>query len=134
MTLVDTNVIIDILLPDPVWLTWSAERLEESRRSGALCINEIGYAELSGRTDSESTLRFALERLGIDFQRIPTAGLFAAGQTFRRYRTAGGPRLNVLADFFIGAHAQVAAIPLLTRDTRRYRTYFPDVELIAPAA
>lgn len=134
MILVDTNVIIDLLVSDPVWLDWSVEHLDQSRRSGAIYINEIGYAELAARSDSEAAMRAALHKLGITLERMPIAALFAAGQAFRRYRAAGGPRPNVLADFFVGAHAQAANMKILTRDVRRYRTYFPDVELIAPKA
>jgi predicted nucleic acid-binding protein len=132
MILVDTNVIIDILVSDPVWLGWSIEHLDQCRHSGAICINEVGYAELAARNDSEAVMRTALHKLGITLERMPTAALFAAGQAFRRYRAAGGPRPNVLADFFVGAHAQTTRMTILTRDVRRYRTYFADVELIAP--
>ena len=132
MILVDTNVIIDVLVFDPVWLNWSVKQLDECRRSGPICINEIGYAELAARTESESALNMSLGQFGVLLERMPTAALFAAGQAFRRYRAAGGPRPSVLADFFIGAHAQTASMTILTRDVRRYRTYFPDVGLIAP--
>lgn len=132
MILVDTNVVIDFLVSDPVWLDWSVTTLARCRTLDAICINEIGYAELAARMDSEATLRAALDTLGLTLERIPTAALFVAGQAFRQYRAAGGPRPSVLADFFIGAHAQAAQIQLLTRDVRRYRTYFPDVMLISP--
>jgi len=132
MTLVDTNVIIDILLSDAVWMAWSAERLEECRNAGPLYLNEIGYAELSAKMDRESDVETAVAGLGLTFERIPRPALYAAGQAFRRYRAAGGPRLSVLPDFFMGAHAQVSGLTILTRDVRPYRTYFPDVRLIAP--
>jgi hypothetical protein len=132
MILVDTNVLIDVLISDPVWLDWSIEHLDQCRHSSSICINEIGYAELAARNDSETGMQTALNKLGVTFERMPTAALFAAGQAFRRYREAGGPRLNVLADFSVGAHAEVSRVAILTRDVRRYRTYFPDVTLIAP--
>lgn len=134
MTLVDTNIIADILSPASDWQAWSIDRLDECRRKGTLSTNEIVFAELSARLSSEAAVQTALSTLGIDFERIPTAGLFAAGQAYRRYRAAGGLRSNVLPDFFIGAHAQVNRLPILTRDTRPYRTYFPDVVLIAPGS
>ena len=134
MTLVDTNVIIDILLADAVWMAWSAEQLEECRNAGPLYLNEIGYAELSAKMDRESDVETAVDGLGLTFERMPTSALYAAGQAFRRYRAAGGPRLSVLPDFFMGAHAQVSGLSILTRDVRPYRTYFPDVKLIAPDA
>lgn len=132
MILVDTNVLIDVFAFDPVWLDWSIRQLDDCRRTGPICINEIGYAELAARTESEADLISSLERVSVVLERMPTAALFSAGQAFRRYRSSGGPRHSVLADFFIGAHAQAASLKILTRDVRRYRTYFPNVELIAP--
>jgi predicted nucleic acid-binding protein len=134
MTLVDTNVLADVLTHDSAWYTWSAEALRRRAVFGALLINEVVYAELSVRADSEVKLDKALTALDVELARTPTPALFLAGKTFYRYRTAGGTRSGVLPDFFIGAHAQVARWPLLTRDVGRYRTYFPDVELIAPTA
>ena len=132
MTLVDTNVIVDILSLDPEWIEWSVEQLFRRRDAGPLFINEITYAELAVRIDAEQDLQLAIADLGVELKRTPTPALFVAGKTFGRYRAAGGPRISVLPDFFIGAHAQVERLPLLTRDTRRYRSYFPEVELIAP--
>lgn len=132
MVLIDTNVIIDIVVADPIWREWSADQLDRHRRTVALSINEMGYAELAARSENERVMKAALDDLGVKFERMPTAALFAAGQAFRRYRAAGGPRLSILADFFLGAHAQNLRVPILTRDVRRYRTYFPDVVLIAP--
>jgi len=132
MTLIDTNILVDILTNDLIWLTWSAEQLDRCRYSGSLYINGIAYAEMAVLIETEADLQAALADLGIQLERTPISALFMAGQAFRRYRLAGGPRTTILPDFFIGAHAQVAQWPLLTRDVRRYRTYFPDVELIAP--
>jgi predicted nucleic acid-binding protein len=134
MTLVDTNVLADVLTYDPAWYAWSADALRRRAVLGPLLINEIVYAELSVRADSEARLGQALAALEIELARMPTSALFIAGKTFYRYRTAGGTRTGVLPDFFIGAHAQVAKWLLLTRDVRRYRTYFPEVALIAPTA
>jgi predicted nucleic acid-binding protein len=132
MTLVDTNVLVDILSNDPIWLRWSADELDRRREAGSLYINGITYAELAVRIEAEADLQAALTDLGIRLERTPISALFMAGQAFRRYRLAGGPRIAILPDFFIGAHAQVAQWPILTRDVRRYRTYFPDVDLITP--
>ena len=132
MTLVDSNVAIDVLTKDPVWLHWSVEALARRVAFGAVCINEVIYAELSIRMASEATLTEALEGLKIELTRTPRQALFVAGKIFQRYRAASGVRTGVLPDFFIGAHAQVAKWPILTRDVRRFRTYFPDVELITP--
>jgi predicted nucleic acid-binding protein len=132
MTLVDTNIIADILSHGSEWQTWSIDRLDECRRTGSAATNEIVFAELSARLSSEADVHRVLDNLGIAFERIPTAGLFWAGQAYRKYRAAGGSRSSLLPDFFIGAHAHVAGAQILTRDARPYRTYFPDVKLVAP--
>ena len=132
MILIDTNVIADVLTTSSEWQEWSSDRLDEHRRNDTLVTNEIVFAELSARLRSEADMHSVLSDLLITLERIPTAGLFAAGQAFRKYRAAGGARINVLPDFFIGAHAQVECARVMTRDTRPYRAYFPDVGLIAP--
>jgi predicted nucleic acid-binding protein len=130
--LVDTNVLIDVISHDPAWFTWSRDRLEIHSAIGPLLINDIIYAELSARFESEALLREALDVMDVTLERLPYQSLFPAGQAFGRYRTGGGPRTSLIADFLIGGHAAFSSIPILTRDTRRYRTYFPEVELIAP--
>ncbi|MEO6947778.1 MAG: PIN domain-containing protein [Nitrobacter sp.] len=132
MTLIDSNVLIDIFSDDPNWFAWSAARLEEAARRGSLLINEVVYAETSIRYSDVHRFDSALTRAGITLTSIPRIALFAAGKAFMRYRGAHGLRTGVLPDFFIGAHAEVERLPLLTRDARRYRTYFPNVALIAP--
>jgi predicted nucleic acid-binding protein len=133
MTLVDTNVLADILSADPAWLDWSVEALDRQASLGPLLINEAVYAELAVRMPSQDRLDAALATLRVEFVATPRAALFLAGKAFGRYRRAGGQRTGVLPDFYIGAHAAVARLPLLTRDAGRYRTYFPRVRLIAPA-
>nr|WP_210313556.1 type II toxin-antitoxin system VapC family toxin [Rhodopseudomonas rhenobacensis] len=130
--MVDTNVLIDILTADQGWRSWSATAIEKQSQRGPVVINEIVYAELSDRYSSQQHLDGVVEGLQLQFEWLPKAALYLAGQTFRNYRRAGGPRSSILADFFIGAHAVAAGLPILTRDIRRYRSYFPDVELIAP--
>ena len=132
MTLVDTNVLLDVLTNDPRWLSWSVSNLRFRANSGPLLINEVIYAEMAGHVSTESELDAAVEELQVTLERMPKTALFLAGEIFRRYRRAGGVRTGVLADFFIGAHAQVIRSPILTRDVRRYRAYFPDVKLITP--
>jgi hypothetical protein len=134
MTLVDTNVLLDVLSGDPRWSEWSIHQLARRAGLGPLIVNEIVYAELSARMASQSEVERALADLDVGFDRAPTRALFLAGRSYRHYRASGGVRTGVLPDFFIGAHAQVLGCLLLTRDVRRYRTYFPDVELIAPSA
>lgn len=132
MTLIDSNILIDIFSDDPAWYDWSSARLEEASLVGPLVINDIVYAETSIRYHEIDRFEAALNRAGIVVLPIPRPALFAAGKAFAKYRGAGGPRTSVLPDFFIGAHAEVERLPLLTRDARRYRSYFPDVTLIAP--
>jgi predicted nucleic acid-binding protein len=132
MTLVDTNVLLDVLSNDPRWAEWSLRHLARRAALGPVIVNEIVYAEMSARMESQSQVEQALGNLDVGFDRVPRRALFLAGQSYSHYRASGGICTGVLADFFIGAHAQVIGCPVLTRDVRRYRTYFPDVELITP--
>ena len=132
MTLVDTNVVVDVLTADPNWMDWSARRLANCSESGPLYINEITYAELAVRIEVQTLLTRVLADLSLQLDRTPLHALFRVGRAFSRYRAAGGPRASLIPDFFIGAHAEVRRLPILTRDVRRYRVYFPRVRLIAP--
>ena len=133
MTLVDTNVLLDLVTNDRDWADWSLARLEDAALAGSLLINDIVYAETSIRFERIEDLDATLATARIKIAPVSRQALFLAGKTFRRYRAAGGTRNGVLPDFFIGAHAAVEGWRLLTRDTSRYRTYFPKVTLIAPA-
>lgn len=132
MTLVDTNVLLDVASSDPLWLQWSIQQVAKRAALGPVIINDVVYAEISAQMDTEAELMQALRELHIMLQRVPTRALFLAGKIYRRYRSFGGIRTGVLPDFFIGAHAQALGCPILTRDVRRYRTYFPGVALITP--
>lgn len=132
MILVDTNVLLDVVTDDPVWANWSIQQLDAASLKGGLAINDIVYAELSVRFERIEDVEEALEESGVVIAPIPREALFLAAKIFQRYRAAGGARQSVLPDFFIGAHAAIAGLPLLTRDARRYRTYFPSLCLIAP--
>lgn len=134
MLLVDTNVLVDVLEDDPHWAAWSIAQLRAQAQLHALAINPVIHAELSLTFDSHGALDDALSGMEIQLAELPRPALFLAGKAFVRYRREGGPRQNVLADFFIGAHAAVMRWPLLTRDAGRYRGYFPTVELITPDA
>jgi predicted nucleic acid-binding protein len=133
MLLVDTNVLVDVLENDPSWADWSIAQLRAQSQVHELLINPVIYAELSLTFESPEALDDTLVGMALVLTEIPRPALFLAGKAFIRYRREGGTRHNVLADFFIGAHAAVLGCPLLTRDARRYRSYFPTVELIAPA-
>lgn len=132
MTLVDSNVLLDVLTRTPEWWQWSLRQLENAALSGPLVINDIVYAEVSARYPSVEAVDSILLDLGVDLVAMPRAALFLAGKAYLRYRTAGDIRTGVLSDFFIGAHAAAERLPLLTRDVRCYRSYFPTVNLIAP--
>lgn len=132
MTLVDTNVLLDLVTDDPKWADWSLSQLEAASLDGPLLINDAVYAELAVRYERIEHLEEFADGAGLEMTSMPRAALFLAGKVFTQYRRAGGSRTGVLPDFFIGAHAAVAQLPLLTRDVRRYRTYFPSLKLIAP--
>jgi predicted nucleic acid-binding protein len=134
MLLVDTNVLIDVLQNDPQWADWSIDQLRAQSKVRRLVINPIVYAELSTAFSTVEALDDAVEGLGLTMIEIPRPALFLAGKAFVRYRRQGGGKSNVLADFFIGAHAAVSDCPILTRDTRRYDAYFSGVALIAPGS
>ncbi|WP_428490264.1 type II toxin-antitoxin system VapC family toxin [Rhodopila sp.] len=124
-TLVDTNILLDIVTNDPCWMSWSRLQLSRASVVGPLLINDVVYAELSVRFESIETLETALTELGVRLEPIPRAALFLAAKAFRLYRSRGGTRTGVLSDFFVGAHAAVLNCALLTRDAGRYRHYFP---------
>lgn len=132
MVLVDTNVLVDVLENDPDWADWSIAQLRAQSQVSRLVVNPVIYAELSLTFSSVEALDEALAGLQIEMADIPRPALFLAGKAFVKYRRKGGTKGSVLADFFIGAHAAVARWPVLTRDVRRYASYFPTVELIAP--
>ena len=132
MILIDANVLIDVAMDDPVWADWSQQQLDRAADDDAPAINDVVYAELSVRYGDMADLDAMLRQFQIDLASTPRAALFLAGKAYQRYRAAGGIRTGVLPDFFIGAHALAAGIPLITRDAARYRTYFPGIVLIAP--
>lgn len=131
MTLVDTNVLLDLVTGDPQWADWSIAALEAASLRGPLFINDVVYAELSIRYERIELLDEFVGKAGLEMAGVPRPALFLAGKAFARYRKAGGARSGVLPDFFIGAHAAVRRLPLLTRDEARYRTYFPTIELLS---
>ena|SRR6266498_1920215 len=131
-TLVDSNVILDLATDDAKWSAWSEEALSRAADESTLAINPIIYAEVSTGYQTIEELEDLLAPA--DFRRLdlPYEAAFLAGKAFLSYRRRGGSRTAPLPDFYIGAHAAIAGLRLLTRDPRRYRTYFPTVEIIAP--
>ncbi|MBW9055551.1 type II toxin-antitoxin system VapC family toxin [Rhizobium mesosinicum] len=133
MTLVDTNVLLDLVTNDPVWADWSIDQLEMASLAGPLLINDIVYAELAVRYEHIEELDAFVDEAGLILTPFPRAALFLAGKAFTQYRRAGGSRTGVLPDLLIGAQAAVQRLPVLTRDVGRYNSYFPTIELISPA-
>ena len=130
MILVDTSVIADVLTKDPDWFDWSSAELESWADRGPIYYNQIVFAELAVKFDSERELENRLA--GLTFLPLSLGAAFQAGKAFEKYRRSGGKRARPLPDFLIGAHAYTAHLPLLTRDPRRVRTFFPSVRLITP--
>ncbi len=130
--LVDSNVILDIVTEDRHWYPWSSETLANCAETHTLVINPVIYAEVSIGFDRVEDVEMVLPASYFRRDPIPWEAAFLAGKCFVTYRRGGGKKSSPLPEFFIGAHAAVAQIPLLTRDVSRYRTYFPKLQLIAP--
>jgi len=130
--LVDTNVLIDILTDDPTWAEWSLSQLEKQCNAGLL-INPIIYAELCFGCPSIEFVEDVIRRFNLIYQEIPRQGLYRAAKAFGEYKTRNGSKSSVLPDFLIGGHAEATGIPIITRDTKRLKTYFPQVKLISPS-
>ena len=128
--LVDTNVIADVIYKDPVWASRAAAQL--ATYAGATCINPIIYCELCYHASGVEAVDELVKSFDFRFEELPRPALFLASQAYRVYRQRGGTKTAPLPDFFIGAHAQVLGIPILTRDAGRYISYFPSVQLICP--
>lgn len=130
--MVDSNVLLDVMEENSVWLGWSEAALAKAADRFRLVINAVIYAEVSARFSRIEDLEAALPRAFFDREAIPFEAAFLAGKAFGVYRRRGGSKVLPLPDFFIGAHAAIAGHQLLTRDVARYRTYFPGLSIIAP--
>ncbi|PWB88559.1 DNA-binding protein [Methylocystis sp. MitZ-2018] len=132
MTLVDTNIFIDLLTRNADWFEASQQALERRMSLGPILIVDAVFAELATGFTAEADCSDFLGTLGAEHSAMSRQALWRAGQAFRDYRIRGGAKTNVLADFFIGAQAETLGAPLLTRDVARYRTYFPEVAIVTP--
>jgi hypothetical protein len=130
ITFVDTNVLLDIFLPDPKWGLKSKKSLEQAFKQGSLIINEIIYSELSPQFSSKELLDTTLKTLSIRIVSIDLESAYKAGQIWKAYREAGGRRNHILADFLIGAHAENHAEQLMTRDRGFYKKYFSNLPIV----
>ena len=131
-TLVDSNVILDVATEDAEWVDWSAAMLEDAGERGPLVINPLIFAEVSVRYWTLEDVDEAIPAAFYTRAALPWEAAFLAAKAFERYRRAGGARRSRLPDFFIGAHAAIAGLTLLTRDPKRYRRYFPKLRIISP--
>lgn len=129
ITFVDTNVLLDVFLPDPKWGQKSKRFLDQAFKEGSLQINTIVYAELVPQFLSQSLLDDTLRQIGVQFVSLDMETAFRAGMAWKDYRNKGGKRNRVLADFLIGAHAELYTERLLTRDRGFYKKYFPNLEI-----
>ena len=134
MIVVDTCVIVDVVDADPVWSDWSRRHLNEWLARGPLVINPVIFAELSTRAATVDETETLVVRARLDFRELPRPALFLAAKAWALYRRRGGRRAGVLSDFFIGAHAAVLGVPVLTRDEARYTSYFDGLRLVSPKA
>ena len=131
-TLVDSNVLLDVLTEDPVWFDWSSAAIESRAERSVLVIDPLIYAEVSIRFERIEELEEALPPAMFRRDALPWEAAFLAGKCFLQYRRRSGAKHSPLPDFYIGAHAAVAGMTLLTRDGGRYRTYFPSLDILAP--
>ena len=131
LVLVDSNILLDLFTEDPAWFPWSSEQVAKVAEQGTLGINAVIYAEISLRFERIEDLEDALPREILRLS-LPWEAAFLAGKVFMDYRRAGGRKTSPLPDFFIGAHALVEGMTLLTRDPSPYRTYYPTLPLLCP--
>jgi predicted nucleic acid-binding protein len=129
--IVDSNVILDVINDDPLWADWSDAQMTKYQPHGLL-VNPLIYAELCAGASATSEVDEVLTQLKLEYRELSREALYLAAQAFLQYRKRGGTKSAPLPDFFIGAHAQVLDIPILTRDQGRYKTYFPAVRLVCP--
>jgi predicted nucleic acid-binding protein len=130
--LVDSNVILDVVTSDPQWFEWSSAALSRAADEAVLVINPVIYSEVSVGFERIEDLEDVLAGLYFRRDNIPYEAAFLAGKCFLEYRRKGGLKESTLPDFFIGAHASVAGMSLLSRDSNRYRTYFPKLAILSP--
>ena len=130
--MVDSCVLLDVFTRDPRWYDWSSTSLAKIAEEDSIVLNPIIYGEISIRFDRIEALESLLPSEVFEYRPIPREAAFLAGKCFLQYRQRGGRRTLPLPDFFIGAHAAVSQLPLATRDTRRFRDYFPRLKLICP--
>lgn len=131
-SLIDSNVLLDIITRDPRWFDWSVSALTSAAREGPIFLNPLVYAEVSVKFDDMSTLDEVLPASLLKRSPLPYPAAFLTGKAFLAYRRRGGQQRSPMPDFYIGAHAVVDNLTLVTRDASRYATYFPTLNLVSP--
>jgi hypothetical protein len=131
--MVDTCVLLDVVTEDRRWFDWSSRTLSEAADQGQMVINPVIYAELSAGFETIEEVESLLVPSIFQYRPIPREAAFLAAKSFLAYRRRGGTKTMPLPDFFIGAHASIESLPLITRDVRRFTTYFPRLDLISPS-
>ena len=129
--LIDANVLIDIITEDAVWYGWSSDAMRSAARNSAVYINPLIYAEVSTQYSSIEKLDRVLPNSILRRAQLPYSAGFLAAKAFVAYRRRGGSLRSPMPDFYIGAHAVVQNLTLVTRHVRRYRKYFPSLRLIS---
>jgi predicted nucleic acid-binding protein len=132
VSLLDTNILIDVLMADPIWMPWTVQQLMAAKQKNSLFINIVVYAECCAQPYTQSKIDQFLQDMRIEIAHISTVAAKSAAHAFLDYRQRGGNKTGVLPDFFIGAQAQSEGWTLLTRDAARYKTYFPQIKMICP--
>lgn len=132
MILVDTCVLLDVVTTEPVWGPWSTRQLADWSARGPLLINPLIYAEFCAAYDESFQVEQAAAAMSLDLRELPRQALFLASRAHRLYRRRGGHKTSTLPDFLIGAHARVQNWPILTRDPRRFKGYFTELEIVSP--
>ena len=131
-TLVDSNVLIDVFERDGRWFDWSRRQLHDARLEGALVVNVVIASEVARGFKTASAFEQALTQPMFFREDIPWPAAFVSSAAYLQYKRRGGVKDRALPDFLIGSHAAVSGHRLLTRDAARYRTYFPEISIIAP--
>ncbi len=133
ITAIDTNIFLDILLPNEAFCDLSAEALDGAARAGSLIVCDLVYAELCVHFAKQKECDEFLAASEVRVEPLTRATHFVASRAWRMYREQGGSRTRILADFLIGAHAQAQASRLLSRDRGFYRKLFPKLALLDPS-
>jgi hypothetical protein len=133
ITAVDTNILLDILVPNQEFCDVSVQALENAATSGSLVICDLVYAELCIHFSTQRECDCFLDESEIRVEHLKREAHFLASRAWRVYRQQGGSRTRILADFLIGAHAQTAAVQLLSRDRGFYRKLFPTLRVTDPS-